>query len=323
MESNINTEKINNATGKKSRLKKTVIIILIIIVLLFLITLCAISPIMMNSMLNGHIDFNDDYKASDYNIPSKDLTLKTSDGVNIAAYEVYEADPKAVIIFISGIQNPSVKAFFAHAAALKEEGYASILMEMRAHGQSEGDEICVGYKEHLDVKAVTDYIKANDEYDNVPIIVYGLSMGGAVAINSAGLYEEIDGLISMSAFSSWEDVFCDNMANMGAPQILCAIEKPFVIAYSALRFGFNVTDIKPKTQIKNLGNRPALIYHSKNDSQIPYASFERIIKNAPKGIQTIVKDGDYHFPVENFDNPREDKEYMSALINFLDDNFAK
>lgn len=39
---------------------------------------------------------------------------------------------------------------------------------MRAHGESDGDVICVGYKEHLDVRAVVDYIKANDRYNDVP-----------------------------------------------------------------------------------------------------------------------------------------------------------
>lgn len=206
---------------------------------------------------------------------------------------------------------------------LEKNGYASILCEMRAHGESGGNVICVGYKEHLDVRAVVDYIKANDRYNNVPIVVYGLSMGGAVAINSIGNIPEIDGLISMSAFSSWEDVFCDNMANMGIPKIICDMEKPFVKTYTAFKYGLSNANISPKNQIKKLGNRPALIYHSKEDSQIPFSSFERLTKDISGKVETWVKNGDYHFPTENFEKTEEDIEYSKRIISFLDRNYAK
>jgi len=83
---------------------------------------------------------------------------------------------------------------------------------MRAHGESEGNMICLGYKEFLDTKAIVQYIKNDSTYRNVPVVVFGLSMGGVTAINSIGEIPEIDGLISLSAYSSWEEVFCELMA---------------------------------------------------------------------------------------------------------------
>jgi uncharacterized protein len=65
---------------------------------------------------------------------------------------------------------------------LLDEGYASILLEMRVHGESEGEVIALGYEEYLDVQAVVDYIKRNHSYSGVPIVVYGLAMGGAAAV---------------------------------------------------------------------------------------------------------------------------------------------
>ncbi len=329
-----NTLQINNSQNpsinskidlKKRKMKRLLFVLFTIILVISIITFSIIPPIVMNSMVNGHIYFKKTYSASEFGIESNDIKLTTSDGLKIAAYEVFQPSPKAVVIFLSGIQNPSVTAFFGHAAMLKKNGYASILCEMRAHGESDGNTICVGYKEYLDVRAVVDYIKANDRYNNVPIVVYGLSMGGAVAINAIGKIPEINGLISMSAFSSWEDVFCDNMANMGIPKIICIIEKPFVKIYTAFKYGLSNTNISPKNQIKKLGNRPALIYHSKEDSQILYSSFERITKNVSGKVkvETWVKNGDYHFPTENIEKPEEDVEYSKHIITFLDSNYAK
>jgi len=43
-----------------------------------------------------------------------------------------------------------------------------------------------GFKEYLDTKAIVKYIKEKQLYNNVPIVVFGLSMGGVVVINSIG-----------------------------------------------------------------------------------------------------------------------------------------
>lgn len=73
-------------------------------------------------MLNRHINFKKTYSASEFGIESNDIKLTTSDGLKIAAYEVFQPSPKAVVIFLSGIENPSVTAFFGHAAMLKKMG---------------------------------------------------------------------------------------------------------------------------------------------------------------------------------------------------------
>ncbi len=48
------------------------------------------------------------------------------------------------------------------------------------------------------VQGITD----DPKYARAPIVVYGMSMGGASAINAVGQVAEIDGLVSLSAYSS-------------------------------------------------------------------------------------------------------------------------
>jgi alpha-beta hydrolase superfamily lysophospholipase len=308
---------------KGRRIKKILIITVSILLFLFFITLLVLPPVIMNDMVNLHVDFKETFHASDYNLTAKDLELTTSDGVKISAHEVYTENPKAVIIIISGIHNPSVTAFYGHAKFFKEHGYASILYDMRAHGDSEGDTVCLGYKEHLDTKAVVEYIKADDRYQEVPIVVFGVSMGGATAINSIGEISEIDGLISSSAYASWEDAFYDNMVYMGAPKGYAFVQKPFVKLYTNLKYGFDTAKITPEKEIKKLGDRPALIMHSKGDTQVPYRSYEQIMKNAPEHVETWVREGDLHFIVqeEAFDDPDKDPEYAETILSFLDTHF--
>lgn len=277
----------------------------------------------MGDMINHHVIFDRMFEAEEFGLTSHKHILTTTDGLNIEVYEVNEENPKAVIIFLSGIHNPSVTAFYGHSKMLKEHGYASILLEMRAHGESEGDLISLGYKEHLDVQAVVDYIGTEEKYVNTSIVVYGLSMGGATAINSIGQIPEISGVISLSAYSSWEDVFFDNMVEMGAPKIWARIQKPFVKLYSTFKFGLDNYKMYPKYQIKNLGDRPAFIIHSDKDSQIPLVSFQRILENAPSHVETWIREGDLHFILteDNFIKPYVDTEYSNKILKFLEENF--
>lgn len=303
------------------RIAKVVISLVIIVIVLSLAALIALPPIVMGPMINKHVDFKTVYKPQDFDLVANELTLQTSDGYSISAFEVQAENPRGILIFISGIHNPSVTAFFGHAKAFQADGYSSILFDMRGHGKSSGKGIGLGYLETRDTQAVVDYIKAQPEYAGLPIIAYGVSMGGAVAINSAGVIPEIDGVISIAAFSSWEDVFADNMAAAEAPPILIKLSKPFVKLYSILKFGWNTRHIYPERQIANLGNRPIFLLHSIYDDQVDYANFQRLVENAPSHIRTWTRISDEHFFVTLFLSPERDREYMRRVTSFLNDYF--
>lgn len=307
-------------TPIQSKTRK-ILLALALLLLLVVAIMAAIPPLVVGGMVNQHVAFSQTWTGAEQDLTPNRLELTTSDGYEIVAYEVTAVQPKAVIIFLSGIHNPSVTAFFGHARMLLDEGYASILLEMRAHGESEGEVIALGYEEYLDVQAVVDYIKRSDSYAAVPIVVYGLSMGGATAVNAIGQIPEIDGLISLSAFSAWDDVFVDNM---GLSEPLASLQRPFVRLYTGFKYGFDKRHITPKQQIQNLGDRPALIIHSTDDSQVPYANFERIIAHAPDHVETWVRHGDLHFIVEDghFLDPQKDAPYAARIIHFLNRHFG-
>ena len=54
-------------------------------------------------------------------------------------------------------------------------GFNILAIDLRTHGESEGKIYSLGYLERLDVLAWIKYI--NDNYNNVQIILYGISMG--------------------------------------------------------------------------------------------------------------------------------------------------
>lgn len=311
-----------NLEQKNRNYKKILAIILVVFLSIIIVILAIIPPMLMRNIVNTHINV-ETYSPDDYGIEAKELTLETEDSLSIAAWEVDAENPKGIVILLSGIQNPSVTAFWGYSKMLQDNGYSSLLIEMRSHGASEGEKVWLGTTEYLDVLAGVKYIKSQENYQDTPIIVWGTSMGGVTAINAIGEIADIDGIISASAYSSWQDVFSDNMVNMGLPRFIATVEKPFVSLYMGLQLGFDKLKMNPHNQIGKLAGRPALLMHSTEDSQVPYKSFERLIENAPSNIDTFVREGDQHFICyeDYFENPIEDKEFSRTILEFLATNF--
>jgi fermentation-respiration switch protein FrsA (DUF1100 family) len=78
----------------------------------------------------------------------------------------------------------------------------------------------------------------------------------------------------------------------------------------------------PIDQIASLGNRPALLVHSREDSQIPFASFERLLSKAPAHVEFWVREGDAHMICGDYVDPRNDPEYAERILSFLKRHFG-
>ncbi len=303
---------------------------LVSIVIGLLILMFLVPPIIVYYATQHHVNYlgssekhplQDIYQSQDFGLKAKEMKLTTEDGLKVWASEVFIANPKAVIIYLSGIQQPSVTYFYGHSKWMKDNGYATILLEVRGHGNSDGDSICLGYDEVADVKAVVDYIKGQEKYDSVPIILHGVSMGGSVAINSFGCIKEIDGLIAMSAYSSFEDVVCDQLnGSYKIPQFICQIEKLLVRASLQFLFGDKVNEITPIKQIRNAGSRPVLLIASSGDTEVPPINMQRILEQAPKHCESWLRNSWEHFIIRESDfmNMEKDKEYCDRILSFIE-----
>ncbi|GGF86198.1 alpha/beta hydrolase [Paenibacillus aceti] len=308
---------------RKSRAKKIIIIIATVLVVLFIGLLIFIPYAIMPMFLGQHYE-QQQFNSSDYGISSERITLVTDDSLSLAAWRTRAETEtsKGTIIILSGIQNPSVTAFFGYAKMFADHGWDSLLIEMRARGESEGEEIGLGLTEWRDVKAGVEFLRADQEVKDLPIVALGTSMGGSTVITAAGELPEVSAVISISAFSSWSDVFIYNMEMNGMPKAISVMDTPFLNAYLGFHFGFNTLKYSAEKSIVKLGERPILMMHSTGDSQIPYEQFEKLLSKAKKhniDVTTFVREGDEHFVCyeQYSENPAEDIEFSQAVLNFL------
>lgn len=301
-------------------LVKIIKYLLFVVVGLYTVALLGGPALLFHMMLDKHVDYNNIYDARDWDLPTPDtLTLLTQDSVEIVALESRPDSAKAVVICFSGIENPSVTAFWGHVREFNKRGIAAILPDLRAHGQSSGERIAMGWEEFRDVAAVTDYIEANYPAET-PVTILGLSMGAAVAINSIGCNERIDGIVSISGYSSVEDALTDQIQNYIG--VLAYPFKPFFSLTAWIKYGVNPWKTRPESAIAKLNGRPALLMHSKEDSQIPFKSFERLTKAAAEAqqhqVQLLTKEGDNHMFCDRYGDPAADSTYFATVMDFIE-----
>lgn len=304
--------------SKKGLIKKILLIILGIIIVYLIASVVIVNLVYDELRFNRHFDYDSIANARDYNLAARETDLKASDGVRIHIYEVMVSEPKGVVIMLTGITGPSITHFYAEAKLVADAGYASILVDARGHGKSGGDKITFSIEDVKDVDAVVEYIEGQKRYKDIPVIVMGLSMGGATAINAGSTNDNIDGIIALSPFSSWTDVCVETASNSsGIPLWICNMLKPGVVVHGLFTFGLDFFRIAPKETIKNVGDKPILIMRSIDDEIVPIENHDRIMENyTGSNLEYFVREGDNH-GVTDISYPFNDMEFCNAILNFL------
>jgi fermentation-respiration switch protein FrsA (DUF1100 family) len=148
-----------------------------------------------------------------------------------------------------------------------------ILFDYRGYGKSKG--IPTAENIYKDGQAVYSYVRYFLKYPPERIIVWGESLGGAVAIYIAR-YNPCSYLIVMASFSSIDDIVLDrNISKF--PKLMMKLSSPFI------------DTIPSKNHIAYV-KCPTIIVHSIVDDLIPYESAKKMyhtIKHSDKKLITI------------------------------------
>ncbi|NMF59124.1 alpha/beta hydrolase [Pseudanabaena yagii] len=203
----------------------------------------------------------------------EDIQLTTKDNVNLSAWFVPAKDNnpigKAVILFCHG-NGGNIGNRVSYLPIFKDLGLATFLFDYRGYGKSEGQPSEEGtYK---DVEAAWQYLTQERKIPPQKIIIYGESLGGAIASYIAQTTAQQNpqnpaaGLILASTFTS----ISDRAAEL----------YPFLPIRLLSKFSYNSIERLPNIKI------PVLIIHSNEDEIIPFHHGEKNfqVANAPKKL---------------------------------------
>lgn len=223
-----------------------------------------------------------------FNLPFEDITVTTEDGVKINGWLVKNPKAKCTLLFFHGnagnISDRLMKLRFFH-----ELGVNTFIVDYRGYGRSEGTPSEEGV--YRDGRAAFDYLKARTDLKDIPVIIYGGSLGGAVAIDVATRRSNVDGLIIDSSFPS-------------APAMARRLY-PFIPTFF-MNVKFNSAQKVGKMSI------PKLFMHSTEDTVVPFYMGRKLFDAAaePKEFAELTG-GHNDAHIESKDK------FLSAIQSFL------
>jgi len=147
------------------------------------------------------------FTPDNYKLAHEAVEFATADGVRLKGWFIPAPGGESgrTIIFCHGWGSNRGETL-RDTWFLAEQGFNLLYFDFRASGESKGSVSSVGYLETRDFDAAYEFLKANRPQAAEAVGVYGVSMGGAVAVYSAAKYPELSCLLAESTFLSYNQV---------------------------------------------------------------------------------------------------------------------
>src|SRR6202035_1812774 len=125
-----------------------------------------------------------------------------------------------------------------------------VMMDSRAHGRSGGDMATYGWKERYDTVSIANELYASEKVRH--LFALGVSMGGAIALQSAAVEPRIEGVIAEDPFANLREVSYDYAGLHFLPSIGETLFLPasiFALDSFGKAGGFNPDDVSPEKAV--------------------------------------------------------------------------
>lgn len=223
---------------------------------------------------------------ANYGLKGEPLQISTPDQLTLQALLIASNTDttRATVVLLHGI-SACKEVNFERAKLLADQGYASLLLDLRAHGGSDGQYCTFGYHEKNDLSAVADTLKAR--FPGQPLGIWGASLGGAISLQAMAADERFQFGIIESTFHEFEKVAMEYGADW-----FFGIRSQWltrrVLEKSAVIAGFDPFSVRPVDAASRI-SRPVLFIHGDKDARIPMWFGEKNFEVCPSPQKRWVK----------------------------------
>ena len=195
-----------------------------------------------------------DVSPDDWQLSFEKVNLSTKNNAKISGWFIPHPQAKKTVLFFHGnggnISHRGDSIYIFHKLKLNV-----LIIDYVGYGESEGSPSEQGLYQSAD--AAWQYLVSNKKIKPENIVIFGRSLGGAVAVDLASRVKA-GGLILESTFSSVRDVVESAF--------------PFMSPFIYLRYSFDSF-----SKIKNI-SVPTLVIHSPDDGVIPFELGVKLFK---------------------------------------------
>lgn len=192
------------------------------------------------------------------------IIIKSFDGYLINGYFIENSTPSNNYVIISHGHNWSKAGSLKFMNLYLKLGFNCIIYDVRGHGENKSSHITMGNLESKDLIEITYYLRR--KYGtNIYLGLHGESMGASLSIMALKYKPDVQFVVADCGYADFSHVLSYSYKLKHIPHI-------YVWATglaSRLRYGFNVTKVKPIDAL--IGNKvPICYFHGKKDNYVPY-----------------------------------------------------
>lgn len=263
-----------------------ILIILVVLILIVLGTVWGCARIAKKALHPAAKRKPLDVWPDQYKLPFENVYFKTEDGVQIKGWFLPNPSSDKTIILMHG-WGMNRGDVFKNTYFLHDLGYNLMYFDFRALGESGGTISSIGYLEVKDLQAAIQFLKDTRPFACEKIGLYGLSMGGMVAICEAAQNPEIKCVVAEASYYSFRRVVSRwAWVHNKVPYFPLM---PIVLHYMRRNLAANPERYSPKYNIPKIAPRPVFIIHGRYDNLVPAAQAKMLFKCAgePKEIWLV------------------------------------
>ena len=239
-------------------------------------------------------------------LPIENVSTKSESGNLLSGWFIPGKAGRGVVLLLHGVRGNRL-AMLARARFLHNAGYASLLIDLSSHGESEGKQISFGAYESLDVIAAVDYLTRKLPNEKIGII--GVSLGGASTLLAAQKIR-VNAVVVESVYPTITSAITNRLTmRLGR---LGAAFVPLLTTQLKLRLDVTPDDLRPIDKISQIG-APIFVMSGTKDQHTKISESEALFAAAiePKEFWSVTNAA--HVDLHNFTA----KEYEQKILSFF------
>jgi uncharacterized protein len=239
----------------------------------------------------------------------REVEFPSTDGVRLSAWWVPAEGSSRAAILIPGWGGYKFEEHLLRTVPVYHDaGYAVLMLDLRAQGESEGGRRTLGYREVRDVRGALAWLyKQGIEAKNV--VLHGWSMGGATALRAA----PGTGVAAVVEEAGYADLPLLLKGKIPEFVRFGGLLRPAIMLVGRIFPDFGPWEVVPKKEAAKLSEEgvPLFIIHSTADDVVPYEQATLLAAACPQARLWKLED---YAHVEAYEHP----EYAPRLREFLD-----
>ncbi len=255
---------------KKKRKKKIIIITTVSILLAIpLIILPVFSIAVYESIFGTRYETVSwmTFSADDYEGLQVERSDFQSEDMTLAGYQYSKADQeiKGVVVIAHGLGGGGHNTYMPFVDYFTSNGYDVFAYDARGNDNSGGE--VEGIPQGLiDLDNALHHVRTIEEYQDLPLTLFGHSWGGYSAGNVLNMHPEVKAAVIVAGFNESEDLI-----EYQGQQMLGGIVKvflPYINLYERIKFGEEFTSVSAISGMEKT-EAGIMVVHSRNDTTVP------------------------------------------------------